>query len=57
MVVLETLEHRRVGYIESQDVGLVITNPAKVSTFGLRYGKYELRSRVPDSGEPCRSPR
>ncbi|MET4922757.1 helix-turn-helix transcriptional regulator [Streptomyces sp. PSRA5] len=52
MVVLETLEHRRVGYIESQDVGLVITNPTKVSTFGLRYGK--LRTQALNAEESAR---
>lgn len=52
MVVLETLEHRRVGYIESQDVGLVITNPTKVSTFGLRYGK--LRTQALNVEESAR---
>lgn len=52
MVVLETLEHRRVGYIESQDVGLVITDPAKVSTFGLRYGK--LRTQALNAEESAR---
>lgn len=44
MVVLETLEHHRVGYIESQDVGLVVTNPAKVSNFELRYGKLRTQA-------------
>ncbi|MEV8342093.1 helix-turn-helix domain-containing protein [Streptomyces niveus] len=52
MVVLETLEHRRVGYIESQDVGLVITDPTKVSTFELRYGK--LRTQALNSEESAR---
>lgn len=52
MVVLETLEHRRVGYIESQDMGLVITNPAKVSAFGLRYGK--LRTQALNAEESAR---
>ncbi|WP_078075162.1 helix-turn-helix domain-containing protein [Streptomyces niveus] len=52
MVILETLEHRRVGYIESQDVGLVITSPTKVSTFGLRYGK--LRTQALNAEESAR---
>ncbi|MCI3224194.1 helix-turn-helix transcriptional regulator [Streptomyces sp. NP-1717] len=52
MVILETLEHRRVGYIESQDVGLVITDPTKVSTFGLRYGK--LRTQALNVEESAR---
>ncbi|MFD3519571.1 Scr1 family TA system antitoxin-like transcriptional regulator [Streptomyces sp. NPDC058653] len=52
MVVLETLEHRHVGYIESQDVGRVITDAAKVSTFGLRYGK--LRTQALNAEESAR---
>ncbi|MFJ1917333.1 helix-turn-helix domain-containing protein [Streptomyces sp. NPDC088147] len=44
MVVMETLEHRRVGYIESQEVGLVITNPTTVSAFGLRHGKLRTQA-------------
>jgi transcriptional regulator with XRE-family HTH domain len=52
MVLLETAEHRQVGYIESQDVGLVISDPAKVSAFGLRYGK--LRSQALNSEESAR---
>jgi transcriptional regulator with XRE-family HTH domain len=44
MVTLETLEHRQFGYIESQEVGLVISAAATVSTFNLRYGK--LRSQA-----------
>ncbi|MEV4970233.1 helix-turn-helix domain-containing protein [Streptomyces scopuliridis] len=44
MVVMETLEHRRVGYIESQEVGLVITNAATVSAFGLRHGKLRTQA-------------
>ncbi|TXL90996.1 helix-turn-helix transcriptional regulator [Streptomyces sp. IB2014 016-6] len=44
MVILETLEHRRVGYIESQEVGFVITNPTTVSAFGLRHGKLRMQA-------------
>ncbi|MGW2507969.1 helix-turn-helix domain-containing protein [Streptomyces scopuliridis] len=44
MVILETLEHRQVGYIESQDVGFVITDPTTVSTFGLRFGKLRTQA-------------
>ena len=50
MVLLETLEHRQVGYIESQEVGIVVSDSRNVSAFGLRYGK--LRSQalnVPES--------
>ncbi|MEU3185350.1 helix-turn-helix transcriptional regulator [Streptomyces sp. NPDC006923] len=52
MVILETLEHRRVGYIESQDVGVVITDAANVSAFGLRYGK--LRTQALNAAESAR---
>jgi transcriptional regulator with XRE-family HTH domain len=34
-VLLETLEHRHYGYTETQEVGVVISDPAKVSTLGL----------------------
>ncbi|MFD8964528.1 Scr1 family TA system antitoxin-like transcriptional regulator [Streptomyces sp. NPDC059568] len=44
VVIMETLEHRQVGYIESQGVGLVVTDPKEVSGFALRYGK--LRSQA-----------
>jgi hypothetical protein len=43
-VVLETMEHQHLGYIESQEVGCVVRDPAEVSAFGLRYGK--LRSQA-----------
>ncbi|GAA1164265.1 helix-turn-helix transcriptional regulator [Streptomyces hebeiensis] len=52
MVVLETTEHRHVGYIESQGVGIVITDAAKVSAFGLRYGK--LRTQALNTRESAR---
>ncbi|MFD7893412.1 Scr1 family TA system antitoxin-like transcriptional regulator [Streptomyces sp. NPDC059743] len=52
MVILETLEHRRIGYIESQDVGVVITDAASVSAFGLRYGK--LRTQALNVEESAR---
>ncbi|MFE2682833.1 helix-turn-helix domain-containing protein [Streptomyces mirabilis] len=43
-VVLETKEHQHLGYIESQEVGCVVHDPAEASAFGLRYGK--LRSQA-----------
>ncbi|MFJ1545662.1 helix-turn-helix domain-containing protein [Streptomyces sp. NPDC088246] len=43
-VLVETKELRRLGYIESQEVGCVVSDPAEVSSFGLRYGK--LRSQA-----------
>lgn len=51
-VLLETLEHRQVGYFESQGVGMVVTDPDNVSAFGLRYGK--LRSQALNVEESAR---
>lgn len=51
-VYLETLEHRHYGYVESQEVGVVVSEPAKVSAFGLRYGK--LRSQALNVTESAR---
>ncbi|CAM5281038.1 MULTISPECIES: helix-turn-helix domain-containing protein [Streptomyces] len=51
-VVLETSEHQHLGYIESQEVGCVIREPAEVSAFGLRYGK--LRSQALNCAESAR---
>jgi transcriptional regulator with XRE-family HTH domain len=51
-VVLETKEHQHLGYIESQDVGCVVHDPAEVSAFGLRYGK--LRSQALNGVESAR---
>ncbi|TKA06467.1 helix-turn-helix domain-containing protein [Actinacidiphila oryziradicis] len=52
MVLLETDEHRQVGYIESQGVGVVVTDAHKVSVCGLRYGK--LRSQALNVEESVR---
>ncbi|MFD9603872.1 helix-turn-helix domain-containing protein [Streptomyces sp. NPDC059970] len=43
-VLVETKQLRRLGYIESQEVPSVVSDPAEVSAFGLRYGK--LRSQA-----------
>ncbi|MBO8190354.1 helix-turn-helix transcriptional regulator [Streptomyces oryzae] len=44
-VLLETAEqHRRFAYIESQNLGFVVSDQTQVSTLGLRYGK--LRSKA-----------
>jgi hypothetical protein len=48
MVLLETAEHRHVGYIESQDVGVVISDPEKVSA--LRAPVWQ----APHGGFQCR---
>lgn len=44
MVVMETTEHRQVGYLESQGVGTVISNLPTASMLGLRYGKLRSQS-------------
>ncbi|PZH06986.1 transcriptional regulator [Streptomyces sp. NTH33] len=51
-VLLETKEHQQLGYIESQEVGCVVHDPAEVSAFGLRYGK--LRSQALNGIESAR---
>jgi transcriptional regulator with XRE-family HTH domain len=51
-VVLETAEHRQVGYVESQEVGTVVTDPIQVSAFSSRYGK--LRSQALNPEESVR---
>ncbi|MFF3158527.1 Scr1 family TA system antitoxin-like transcriptional regulator [Streptomyces sp. NPDC057910] len=52
LVLLETLEHRQVGYVESQEVGVVVTDPGKVSAFAMRYGK--LRTQALSTEESAR---
>jgi transcriptional regulator with XRE-family HTH domain len=44
IVLVETGEHHQFGYFESQGIGNVVSDPAQVSAFGLRYGK--LRSQA-----------
>ncbi|MCQ0025464.1 DUF5753 domain-containing protein [Streptomyces somaliensis DSM 40738] len=51
-VVLETSGHQHLGYVESQEVGCVVRDPAEVSAFGLRYGK--LRSQALNAVESAR---
>ncbi|MEV8592490.1 helix-turn-helix transcriptional regulator [Streptomyces sp. NPDC052012] len=51
-VVVETHEHKHLGYFESQGVGCVVTEPSEVSTFALRYGK--LRSQALNVEESAR---
>ncbi|MTE21504.1 helix-turn-helix domain-containing protein [Streptomyces sp. TRM43335] len=51
-VVLETKEHRHLGYFESQGVGCVVSGAAEISAFGLRYGK--LRSQALNVEESAR---
>ncbi|MCQ0025466.1 helix-turn-helix transcriptional regulator [Streptomyces somaliensis DSM 40738] len=51
-VVVETHEHKHLGYFESQGVGCVISEPAEASPFALRYGK--LRSQALNVEESAR---
>ncbi|PJM93998.1 helix-turn-helix domain-containing protein [Streptomyces sp. CB01373] len=51
-VVVETHEHKHLGYFESQGVGCVVSEPAEVSAFALRYGK--LRSQALNVEESAR---
>jgi transcriptional regulator with XRE-family HTH domain len=51
-VVLETKEHQHLGYVEVQEVGCVVRDPAEVSAFVLRYGK--LRSQALNGAESAR---
>ncbi|KUN89052.1 DNA-binding protein [Streptomyces bungoensis] len=51
-VVVESHEHRRLGYFESQGVGCVVSEAAEVSSFALRYGK--LRSQALNVEESAR---
>ena len=51
-VVVESHEHRLLGYFESQGVGCVVADAAEVSAFALRYGK--LRSQALNVEESAR---
>ncbi|MET8217989.1 helix-turn-helix domain-containing protein [Streptomyces hirsutus] len=51
-VTVQTKEHQHLGYFESQGVGCTVSDPAEVSTFGLRYGK--LRSQALNVEESAR---
>ncbi|QCD60948.1 helix-turn-helix domain-containing protein [Streptomyces hawaiiensis] len=51
-VVVETHEHKQLGYFESQGVGCIVSEPAEVSAFALRYGK--LRSQALNVEESAR---
>ncbi|GEB50800.1 helix-turn-helix domain-containing protein [Streptomyces cacaoi] len=44
MVTVETADHQRYAYFESQGIGHVVSDPTEVSMFELRYGK--LRSQA-----------
>ncbi|MEV5126079.1 helix-turn-helix transcriptional regulator [Streptomyces decoyicus] len=51
-VVVETHEHKQLGYFESQGVGCIVSETAEVSAFALRYGK--LRSQALNVEESAR---
>ncbi|MET7839207.1 helix-turn-helix transcriptional regulator [Streptomyces sp. NPDC005356] len=51
-VVVESKEHRQLGYFESQGVGCVVQDAVDVSALGLRYGK--LRSQALNVEESAR---
>ncbi|MFE9825361.1 helix-turn-helix domain-containing protein [Streptomyces sp. NPDC005791] len=51
-VLVETSELRRLGYIEAQEIGCIVSDPADVSGFALRYGK--LRSQALNAQESAR---
>ena len=52
MVLLETTDHTKVAYVESQDVSSVVSEPDMVSEFWLRYGM--LRSQALNLEESAR---
>ncbi|MFF1419182.1 Scr1 family TA system antitoxin-like transcriptional regulator [Streptomyces sp. NPDC058280] len=52
MVLAETGDHRNVAYVEAQDIGVVVSDPDKVSELWLRYGM--LRSQALNIGESAR---
>ncbi|WP_328947670.1 helix-turn-helix domain-containing protein [Streptomyces sp. NBC_01220] len=51
-VLLGTTDFRRLGYIESQEVGCIVSEPAVISEFDSRYGK--LRSQALNGPESAR---
>lgn len=51
-VMLETRDHQRLGYIESQEASCLVSDSADVSALGMRYGK--LRSQALSSTESAR---
>ncbi|MER5633516.1 helix-turn-helix domain-containing protein [Streptomyces nitrosporeus] len=51
-VLIETRELRRLGYVEAQEIGCIVSEPADVSAFASRYGK--LRSQALNTRESAR---
>ncbi|WP_255949620.1 helix-turn-helix domain-containing protein [Streptomyces odontomachi] len=48
MTLLETLEHDHLVYLEPQDESMLISDPAKVSTYAQRYAKIRSEALSPD---------
>lgn len=48
-VLVETTDHQHFGYIESQEVGVLVNDAARISTLGSRYGR--LRSQALNTEE------
>ncbi|MER6435352.1 Scr1 family TA system antitoxin-like transcriptional regulator [Streptomyces sp. NPDC001185] len=48
MTLLETLGHDHLVYLEPQDESLLISDPAKVSTYAQRYAKIRSEAMSPD---------
>ncbi|MFE7665415.1 MULTISPECIES: helix-turn-helix domain-containing protein [Streptomyces] len=48
MKLVETPEHQHLVYLEPQDEGLLISDPAKVSTYMQRYAKIRAQALGPD---------
>lgn len=44
ITLVETPEHDRLGYLEVQGESLLITDPAKVSTYARRYAKIRAQA-------------
>lgn len=44
ITLVETPDHDRLAYLEVQDEGLLITDPAKVSTYAQRYAKIRAQA-------------
>lgn len=48
MKVVETGDHQHVVYMEINDEGILISNPAKVSRLAQRYAKIRSQALSPD---------
>ncbi|MYU52821.1 MULTISPECIES: helix-turn-helix domain-containing protein [Streptomyces] len=48
LTLLETVDHEHLTYLEPQDEGMLISDPAKVSTYSHRYAKIRAQALGPD---------